>query len=341
MRRISVIIPCYNVERYIDRCLKSIMVQTVGSWNLEIICIDDASTDSTWEHLQLWEQLYPEQILLIHQDINGRQGKARNIGLEYASGDWIAFVDADDWLEPDYFEQLYYPAVQYECDIAVCGVKEDFTDILDYFDEECRRWTDDRCFVVDSENKTGVLFERKLLCEGPVAKLIRKNLLIDYHIFFAEEVAYEDHFWLPLLYIYTKKVYVAGKRLYHYYMNPDSTVRSRNKAHHMDWITVHMMKWAEYEKRGIWQKYQEILEGDALYDAAGFVRILILGYDEPPYSCFLLMSELIRRQIPVYEGNKYVKKFSELYQQFLKALYVPVDKMTFQEIAKALKSMYF
>ena len=341
IQKISVIIPCYNVGYYIDRCLTSIMVQTIGSENLEIICIDDASTDDTWEHLQLWEQLYPEQILLLRQQMNGRQGKARNIGLSYASANWVAFADADDWLEPDYFKRLYDAAMRHECDVAACGVRTDFSRTLSYFDEECRQWMDDQYFVADSQEKIGVLFERRLLCEGPVAKLIRKKLLTEHDILFAEDVAYEDHYWLPLLYIYTKKIYVTGKNLYHYFVNPDSTSHSRNKAYHMDWITVHLMKWAEYERRGLWQEYRELLEGDALYDAAGFVRMLVLGYDEPSYSCFLLMSELIRRQIPAYEANPYAAKFPELYRQLLKALYVPADKEVFCKIAEALRTIYF
>ena len=107
MSKVSIIIPCYNVSEYIDRCLESITVQTIGVDNLEIICVDDASTDDTWDKLQQWEQRFPEQIILIHCKTNGRQGTARNIGLEYASSPWISFIDSDDWIEPDYFEKLY------------------------------------------------------------------------------------------------------------------------------------------------------------------------------------------------------------------------------------------
>lgn len=67
MKKISVIIPCYNVSSYIDRCMRSVIGQTIGVGSLEIICIDDASTDDTWEHLQKWEQQYPDDILLIRQ----------------------------------------------------------------------------------------------------------------------------------------------------------------------------------------------------------------------------------------------------------------------------------
>ncbi len=79
--KISVIIPCYNVGNYIDRCMASIAVQTLGVENLEIIFIDDASTDDTWERLQRWEKRFPDNILLIHSDVNGKPGAARNIGL--------------------------------------------------------------------------------------------------------------------------------------------------------------------------------------------------------------------------------------------------------------------
>ena len=107
MAEISVIIPCYNVESYIDRCLTSITSQTIDLSLLEIICIDDASTDNTWSKLQAWETTYPENIMIIHCDENGRQGTARNIGLQYASAPWIAYIDSDDWIELDYFEKLY------------------------------------------------------------------------------------------------------------------------------------------------------------------------------------------------------------------------------------------
>ena len=109
MKKISVIIPCYNIAPWIDRCMASIAVQTIGLDDLEVICIDDASTDGTWEHLQRWERKFPDHILLIRQDVNRRQGAARNLGLQYASAPYIAFVDGDDQLEPDYFEQLYAP----------------------------------------------------------------------------------------------------------------------------------------------------------------------------------------------------------------------------------------
>ena len=74
--KISVIIPCYNVEKYIDRCLASVARQTIGIEKLEIICVNDASTDGTWQKLSAWERKYPQNILLVDCAQNGKLGRA-------------------------------------------------------------------------------------------------------------------------------------------------------------------------------------------------------------------------------------------------------------------------
>ncbi|MCR4674481.1 MAG: glycosyltransferase, partial [Lachnospiraceae bacterium] len=104
--KISVIIPCYNVEKWIDRCLESVICQTIGLDKMEILCIDDCSSDSTLLKLKAWEERYPEHFIIIESSENGRQGTARNIGLSYATGEWISFIDSDDWVEKDYLEQM-------------------------------------------------------------------------------------------------------------------------------------------------------------------------------------------------------------------------------------------
>lgn len=120
MPPISVIIPCYNVENYIDRCVKSLINQSIGVENLELIFVNDASTDGTLTKLQNWEQTYPENIMVITYEENLRQGGARNVGLQYATGEYIGFVDSDDWIEPDMYELLYSIAKQKDFD-QVCG----------------------------------------------------------------------------------------------------------------------------------------------------------------------------------------------------------------------------
>ena len=94
MNKITVIIPVYNTARYLDRCIGSVVSQTYK--NLEIILVDDGSTDDSYEICKRWEEK-DQRILLIHKE-NGGQSSARNLALDIATGDYIAFVDSDDWI---------------------------------------------------------------------------------------------------------------------------------------------------------------------------------------------------------------------------------------------------
>lgn len=120
MKEISVIVPCYNVEEYLDACLESLVSQTLGLERMELILVDDASQDATLEHLRAWEREYPEQILVVECAENGRQGTARNIGMQYATGEYIGFVDSDDWVEPDMYEVLLERGREQGCEIVSC-----------------------------------------------------------------------------------------------------------------------------------------------------------------------------------------------------------------------------
>lgn len=124
MKKISIIVPCYNAENCIDRCIQSLLEQTIGIENLELIFVNDASTDGTMTRLQQWEARYADSILVIDCEKNGKQGMARNIGLSYASAPYIGFMDNDDMAEPDMFEKLYEKATLYDCDLVACYAKK-------------------------------------------------------------------------------------------------------------------------------------------------------------------------------------------------------------------------
>ena len=96
---VSVIIPCYNVEKYIEECIESVVSQTYN--NLEIICVDNNSTDKTWNILCQIKEKYP---ILLEKELKAGAGAARNKGLSIAKGDWIQFLDADDLLLPQKIE---------------------------------------------------------------------------------------------------------------------------------------------------------------------------------------------------------------------------------------------
>ena len=117
MHRISVIVPVYNVEDYISKCLESIISQTYT--NLEIIIVNDGSTDKSDEICSYYANK-DDRIILIHQNNQGLS-MARNNALDIASGDYIGFVDSDDWIASDMFSTLYDNAIKYDADISMCN----------------------------------------------------------------------------------------------------------------------------------------------------------------------------------------------------------------------------
>lgn len=120
MELISVIVPIYKVEKYLDKCVQSIVSQTYS--NLEIILVDDGSPDRCGEMCEAWAKK-DTRIKVIHKE-NGGLSDARNAGLEIAKGDYIAFVDSDDWVHPSFIQLLYQGIKETGAGLAACGVME-------------------------------------------------------------------------------------------------------------------------------------------------------------------------------------------------------------------------
>lgn len=339
MFKISIIIPCYNVSYYIDRCLTSIVNQTIGAECLQIICIDDASTDDTWQHLQKWEQQYTDNFILIHLDINSRQGTARNIGMQYVSAPWVTFIDADDWVEPDYCEILYSYAKGLNCDVVCCSYERDRSKSLSYFEN---RTSNSRYLVVDTVEKRRIFLANQSMGGNATTKLIRTELLISNNICFAENITYEDHLWTSLFHIYAETILILDTKLYHYFLNASSTVLTGNSDHHVDWITSMAVKWKQWECRGLFNLYRNELEYDFLSSGyLGFIRTLILRYNNPPYSLYSLAREFTLEHISDYKTNPYVKEnLNEFYQLLLSSLSNCLNKREFELLARNAR-IYF
>lgn len=118
---VSVVVPCYKVLPWVDRCIESLAEQTLKS--LEIIAVDDGSPDKTGERLDYWAEKYPGRVKVIHK-ANGGCASARNAGLAAANGEFVTFVDADDWVDTTMFENLYRAAILGSADVAQCGFAE-------------------------------------------------------------------------------------------------------------------------------------------------------------------------------------------------------------------------
>ena len=127
-KKVSIIVPCYNVEKYVAVCLESIIAQSIGFDQIELILVNDASTDHTLTILQEYEQRYDQSIILVDCLVNGKGGGARNTGMQYASADYVMFVDADDRLSLSAVEEMFQIAEEKGFDLVECDYMV-FTDL--------------------------------------------------------------------------------------------------------------------------------------------------------------------------------------------------------------------
>ena len=222
--KISVIVPVYNVEKYLHRCVDSLLNQT--SPNIEIVLVNDGSTDNCAQICDEYT-LKHANVIVKHKE-NGGQSSARNVGLENATGDYIGFVDSDDWVEPDMYEYLYNLILKYEADASQIGY----------------------CFALDKKNNPSVSNEKvKVFCEKNILQhymttttttgsysvcrcLFKKTVLND--IFFREGKINEDIDFKYKVLSKCKRYVVSNLIKYNYFQISCSTTRGGLKKRDFD-----------------------------------------------------------------------------------------------------------
>ena len=298
MKEISVIIPCYNVEPFLDRCISSLVHQTIGLDKLELIFINDASTDHTLDSLMHYEQQYPDDIMVINCEQNGKQGAARNIGMQYASCKYIGFVDADDWIEPTMYEKLYQKTYDYDYDIVSCQSDRVFkeSDILPSVNGG-----HDQTFIIHNDAERLDFLNTGI---GPIicTKIYRKSLLLENNLFFPEGLAYEDNYWGSLVSYYVNSAYKIDEILYHWYINPESTTMKRNNASHFDRLTIEEMKLNELKARGFYERFSDHIKIEFMkMYYFNSLKIFFRHFDEVPIAVFHKMQETFKCYVPDYK----------------------------------------
>lgn len=335
--KLSVIVPCYNVERYIDRCVSSLIEQTLDHSEYEIILVDDASTDGTWELIQDWEKKYPDLIKAIHYDENGRIGKARNTGLIYARGEYIGYVDSDDWVEADMFKSLLDEAYSYNQDVVVCRyVRDSGNQVIDNTGRN-----NIKRIVVDSEAKRREFILANEMGYTVWDKIIKRELLTDNSIYFQEQLAYEDIYYGTMLHVYASRIAFMEKTFYHYYVNHESTVLAKNVGYHKDIMTANRLLCEELKNRGLWNRYHNELELDLLFTwYLGTVKVICLRFENPPYDMYRQLKEEVLEAMPGCYNNPYIKtSMKEFYQLLVELLKCNVTPDILNQVAMNYKKL--
>lgn len=210
--KISVIVAAFNVEDYIGNCLKSIISQTFK--NLEIIVVNDGSTDKTIDIINFYAK-NDKRIVVIDKP-NGGLSSARNAGLEVVTGDFIGFIDGDDYIKDEMYEKLYNLFIETHCDIAVCG------HIRKYSNREVFTNTKKTVHYTSGEALEELIGSR-FLFDYAWDKLYKKELF-DY-IRYPKGKIYEDVFTTYKLFLKSNKIVSVDEPLYYYIQRDGSTLR--------------------------------------------------------------------------------------------------------------------
>lgn len=229
MPKISVIVPIYNCEKYVSRCIESIMNQTFH--DLEIILIDDGSNDKSVEICKNLEKK-DSRIKLICVE-NGGVSRARNIGLDFAHGDFISFVDSDDYLIPEMYERMYKNLIDNKADVSICGIMDYFTK-RDGSIEKVRQSCIDGFFILDGEKAMEESLKSRLFSVNPVNKLFKRKLFDS--IRYPEGKISEDAFLIPSVLLNADVVIYDSFPMYHYIRRENSITTSNFSP--KDWDIV-------------------------------------------------------------------------------------------------------
>lgn len=218
---LSVIVPVYNVEKYLNRCIESIIGQTYR--NLEIILVDDGSTDHCGQICDEWKKKDP-RIKVLHKK-NGGLVSARQAGLQIASGEYIANVDSDDWIEADMYEYMMRLALNHESDLVTSGLIRDYENHSVYETEKVSSgiYKGEALYhllhhIINTEH----FFDSQLNMHI-TNKIFRKRILIPYQMKVPVDAKVGEDADVVYPYIFNaKSINVSGKCFYHYVMRDDS-----------------------------------------------------------------------------------------------------------------------
>ncbi|MCI8337504.1 MAG: glycosyltransferase family 2 protein [Lachnospiraceae bacterium] len=337
-KKISVIVPCYNVSKFIHRCVKSLVDQTIGIDELECIFVDDASTDDTLEKLFSWEKKFPESILVVPCQENHKQGAARNAGLSYATGEYIAFLDSDDYVDARMYEAMYQKAVELKCDVVGSFFARETRDGRQLYRDETQLETE-KLVVVDTRAKRRELMVNGLP-SGVNTRLYRRNLIADHQLLFPEDIQYEDNYWGAILLGFVSSYYIMDACFYHYVVNESSTVMEKNAEHHLDRLVIEVMKVEKYKEDGTFQEYHDEIEFNFLrLFFINTIRILFVRFDQIPYQIIYDMQRWVRELFPDYQVNPYLEKLPPLQMELLKIIQVDLTPEKIEILAQGYRSV--
>ena len=293
--RFSIVIPVYNVEKYIEKCMYTVMHQSFDDY--EVIVVDDETPDNSMETVQKYADAFPGKIQILHQK-NTRQGGARNNGVTKARGEYLLFVDSDDYVHPDMLKIVDARLREHPCDILYfqhVPVSEQGEEL-----PVARHNTVVPGMYYPQREKNVVFFPT-----GPVNKAYRREFYFNTQVQFPEKLLYEDGITL-LLYAMASSIYVTDDVLYYYVQSANSSIRRDISEKMMDILAVADIVIREFRKRGYYEPFRDPLDCALIYSIL-FVLDMIneVRMDHPLQ---IQIADYLKSRFPNYRENPYIGK---------------------------------
>ena len=303
MNKISVVIPAYNVEKYIDKSFESLLNQTFKEF--EVIAINDGSQDYTLEKMKAYEAR-DSRIRVINKANEG-VGATRNLGLTLASSDYIIFIDPDDCLHPDMLKSLYEKAVETNANVIVC----------DYY--ECYEQSTDKTLMTIPVESTDLLVveEQKDLIfkitPAPWNKLIKTSILKEHKIEFPLNYRSEDLVFTLKLLAQCKTLAIVHQPLYYYLANRMNNVSSANDERVLHTLNALQEIITSYETYNLKQLFEEELEMLVIKQIQYELhKVIYITDKELAIRIINVFYQFIENNFPTWRKNKY---YQSLYQE--------------------------
>lgn len=299
--KLTIIVPVFNQAKddKLIHCLDSLINQSIDDY--EILAVDDCSTDDSLSIMKQYESDYPDKFVAIHSDVNKHQGGAKNIALKKAKGDWIGFIDADDWITPDYYEKLITKAEETGADIVGCDLSlvDEYTFKPGKIVKESRK---DQVGNLDHEKRVSMILDSGAL----VTKIFRRQFILDNDLFFPEHIFYEDNALGNSYMILNKHYEYIEEPMYFYYQHDSSTVHTISVKRCEDRMAAARIMIDEAKRHGFYNEFEEELEYN--FSVLFYVNTLftyMAGVERKRISWVKALGQEMKSTFPEFQANNY------------------------------------
>lgn len=316
MTKISVIVPVYNVEDLLSKCLDSLVNQTFDDY--EVIVVNDGSPDNSQKIIDEYYKKYPNIIKPLKKE-NGGLSSARNYGLKYANGEYILYVDSDDFVSNDILEKMYTNAINSGSDIVVCRSYIYFNNNLEKIDKE----------ILNNN-----VFKRYILNRpSATCKLVKKDILLHSELAFFEGHHYEDIAEVPAFCLYAKNISFIDDYLYYYLVREGSIMHNKKYSDKLNDIFDSIDHLTNiFINKNAFDEYKDELEYLYIKHLLHAASLRFLPYEEGLLS-INRVCEIMKEKFPNWSKNKYYKKMGFKYKIVCNLIY----KRKFNLLKKILK----